>query len=331
MRAPGCRARRWRVVSPVPIPSSSTRSGSERDRVDGRLLHLLVARDLGLDQLEVGLGLPVKLRGHRRSLSWIRGSMAAAQYHTIDLARLSLRPGQATRLDLRLDPGDLEYGGTEYRFGDGTVDGRLDISSHGRRLRAAAALRGRGRGALHALPGSAEVEIEVDAREVDQPTSNDEELRSPYVTDGVLDAGGRATPWRSRCPRRSSAAPSAPGSARSAACRSTTSTANRTVTRRHRTRGWRSCASYSTERGGGRRCARAGCSSNGERPREDRGQRARVGGADELRAGALGDRLRSWASWPSRSSSAARAIPAPPRSRPSPAFNEALSPSTSTL
>jgi uncharacterized protein len=33
----------------------------------------------------------------------------------------------------------------------------------------------------------AEVAVEVDAREVDQPSSRDEELLSPYVTEGVLD------------------------------------------------------------------------------------------------------------------------------------------------
>jgi uncharacterized protein len=33
----------------------------------------------------------------------------------------------------------------------------------------------------------AEVDVEVDAREVDQPASRDEELLSPYVDDGVLD------------------------------------------------------------------------------------------------------------------------------------------------
>ena len=33
----------------------------------------------------------------------------------------------------------------------------------------------------------ARIEIEVDAREVDQPASDDPELRSPYVAEGVLD------------------------------------------------------------------------------------------------------------------------------------------------
>jgi uncharacterized protein len=31
--------------------------------------------------------------------------------------------------------------------------------------------------------------LEIDSREVDQPAANDEELRSPYVTDGNLDVG----------------------------------------------------------------------------------------------------------------------------------------------
>ena len=35
----------------------------------------------------------------------------------------------------------------------------------------------------------AATEIRIDAREVDQPASRDEELRSPYVTDGELDVG----------------------------------------------------------------------------------------------------------------------------------------------
>ena len=35
----------------------------------------------------------------------------------------------------------------------------------------------------------AATEIRIDAREVDQPTSRDEELLSPYVTEGELDVG----------------------------------------------------------------------------------------------------------------------------------------------
>jgi uncharacterized protein len=35
----------------------------------------------------------------------------------------------------------------------------------------------------------ASVELEVDAREVDQPSTDDEELNSPYVEEGILDVG----------------------------------------------------------------------------------------------------------------------------------------------
>ena len=35
----------------------------------------------------------------------------------------------------------------------------------------------------------ASVELEVDAREVDQPSTDDEELTSPYVEEGVLEVG----------------------------------------------------------------------------------------------------------------------------------------------
>ena len=40
--------------------------------------------------------------------------------------------------------------------------------------------------------GDADVEVRVDAREVDQPSSGDEELRSPYVSEEELDIGSWA-------------------------------------------------------------------------------------------------------------------------------------------
>jgi uncharacterized protein len=118
--------------------------------------------------------------------------MAAAEYHTIDLARLSLSPGDGTRLDLRIDPGPLELGGGEYRFADQALDARLDVSrtvaGYALRLRFA----GRVAGPCMRCLGPASVELEVDAREVDQPSAHDEELLSPYVSEGVLDLGAWA-------------------------------------------------------------------------------------------------------------------------------------------
>jgi uncharacterized protein len=111
----------------------------------------------------------------------------APEYHTVDLERLALSPGQGTRIELAVDPGSFEYGGSEYGFDGGTVAGQLEISrtvsGHALRLRFADPLAGPCMRCLE----PARIEVEVDAREVDQRGSRDEELRSPYVTEGELD------------------------------------------------------------------------------------------------------------------------------------------------
>ena len=110
-----------------------------------------------------------------------------SRVHTIDLARLGLAPGQGRRLDLEIGADSLEIGGSEYRFDPGGVPARIDLS----RTAAGYALRLRYAGGL-AGPcvrclATAEVAVEVDAREVDQPGTEDEELTSPYVENGDLD------------------------------------------------------------------------------------------------------------------------------------------------
>ena len=111
----------------------------------------------------------------------------AAEYHTIDLARLALGSGQGRRLDLLVDPGELELGGNAYAFPRGAVAARLDVSrtaaGHALRLRFSGELAGP---CVRCLD-PARIEVAVDAREVDQPASHDEELTSPYVGDGLLD------------------------------------------------------------------------------------------------------------------------------------------------
>jgi len=111
----------------------------------------------------------------------------AAEYHTIDLERLRLRPGQGSRIEVAIDPGRFAYGGNEYSFAEGAADGRVEVSrtlaGFALRLRFAGPLAGPCMRCLE----PARIEVEVDAREVDQPASEDAELRSPYVADGVLD------------------------------------------------------------------------------------------------------------------------------------------------
>jgi uncharacterized protein len=115
--------------------------------------------------------------------------MARTSTTIIDLARLSLAHGQGTRLDLpvRLDP--LELGGQTYVPQAGALEARLDISrpSNGYAFRLRFPLRVEGP-CMRCLDDAA-VETEVDAREVDQSNTEDEELRSPYVVDDQLDLG----------------------------------------------------------------------------------------------------------------------------------------------
>ena len=105
---------------------------------------------------------------------------------TIDLARLAFSPGEGRRLQVTVDPGGVELGGTEYAAGSEPLDARLEISrtaaGHALRLRFEARLAGPCMRCLE----DAGLRVEVDAREVDQPAWRDEELRSPYVEEDVL-------------------------------------------------------------------------------------------------------------------------------------------------
>jgi len=107
---------------------------------------------------------------------------------TIDLARLALSPGQGRRVDLTVDPGELELAGTDYGASGDSVEARLDVSrtaaGYALRLRFGAELAGPCMRCLE----EAGHRIEVDVREVDQPGGG-EELSSPYLDEDQLDVG----------------------------------------------------------------------------------------------------------------------------------------------
>jgi uncharacterized protein len=115
--------------------------------------------------------------------------MARTQTTIVDLARLSLAHGQGARLDLpvRLEP--LELGGQTYLPQAVGLEAKLDVSrpsnGYAFRLRFPLCVEGP---CMRCL-GDAAVETEVDIREIDQANTDDEELRSPYVVDDVLDLG----------------------------------------------------------------------------------------------------------------------------------------------
>ena len=90
-------------------------------------------------------------------------------------------------IPLRLGP--IEIAGQAYEPVPEAATARLDVSrpTHGYalRLRFPFAVEGPCMRCLE----PASVGTEVDAREVDQQDTDDEELRSPYVVDQVLDVG----------------------------------------------------------------------------------------------------------------------------------------------
>ncbi len=106
----------------------------------------------------------------------------------IDLARLSLSPGQARSLELDLEPEPIRLGEQRYLpSASGPI--RIDVSrttggGYALRMRYSARVSGP---CVRCLEEAA-FDEEIDAREVDQPGTGDEELRSPYVDDGRLDA-----------------------------------------------------------------------------------------------------------------------------------------------
>lgn len=107
----------------------------------------------------------------------------------INLTQLSLSYGEGRRLELPLRLEPLELGGQTYAVAPEAVEARVEVSRHssGYAFRLHFPLRLEGP-CMRCL-SAAELETEVDAREVSQEGTDDEELRSPYVADDELDLG----------------------------------------------------------------------------------------------------------------------------------------------
>jgi uncharacterized protein len=105
----------------------------------------------------------------------------------LDLELLALSSGQARSLDLEVELDPIELGGEIYAPAGGGSEVRLDVSrtssGYALRLRFSSEVTG----ACVRCLEEATADLEIDAREVDQPPTEDEELRSPYVSDGQLD------------------------------------------------------------------------------------------------------------------------------------------------
>jgi len=115
--------------------------------------------------------------------------MSAARTTIIDLSRLSLSHGDGRRLELPVALGPFELGGQTYTANPAAPTARLEVSrpSSGFAFRLNFPVHLEGPCVRCLEPGS--LDLEVEAREVDQSATEDPELRSPYVSDDELDIG----------------------------------------------------------------------------------------------------------------------------------------------
>jgi len=104
----------------------------------------------------------------------------------VDLERLALSHGQARALDLEVGLESIVLGGQTYRPAGSGSEARLDVSrtssGYALRLRFSTEMTGP---CVRCLE-DATTELEIESREVDQGGTIDEELRSPYVSEGNL-------------------------------------------------------------------------------------------------------------------------------------------------
>jgi uncharacterized protein len=107
----------------------------------------------------------------------------------IDLSRLALSHGEGRRLELPAGLDPFELGGQAYLADPAAPTVRLEVSrpSGGYAFRLIFPVHLEGP-CVRCLE-DASLDLEVEAREVDQFASEDPELHSPYVTDNDLDIG----------------------------------------------------------------------------------------------------------------------------------------------
>jgi uncharacterized protein len=115
--------------------------------------------------------------------------MSAAPTTIIDLGRLSLAHGEGKRLELPVELAPFELAGQAYVANPASPTVRLEVSrpsgGFAFRLQFPAHLEGPCMRCLE--PGS--LDLEIEAREIDQAATEDEELLSPYVAGDELDIG----------------------------------------------------------------------------------------------------------------------------------------------
>lgn len=115
--------------------------------------------------------------------------MSQVRTTIIDLSRLSLAHGEGKRIQVPVELDPFELGGQTYLANPASPTVRLEISrpSGGFAFRLNFSVHIEGP-CMRCLEPAA-LDLEVESREVHQPSVDDPELRSPYVDEDELDIG----------------------------------------------------------------------------------------------------------------------------------------------
>jgi uncharacterized protein len=113
--------------------------------------------------------------------------MPTAPETVFDLSRLHLSPGEGRRLELAVELAPFELGGQTYIADPAAPKIRLEASRHSSGFAFKLNFPVHIEGPCMRCLEPASIDLEVEAREVDQMNTADLDLRSPYVHEDELD------------------------------------------------------------------------------------------------------------------------------------------------
>jgi uncharacterized protein len=115
--------------------------------------------------------------------------MPAAPQTVLDLSTLHLSPGEGKRVELPVTLAPFELGGQTYVADPAAPQVRLEASRHSSGFAFKLTFAVHVDGPCMRCLEPAEHNLEVEAREVDERSTDDDDLRSPYVDQDELDIG----------------------------------------------------------------------------------------------------------------------------------------------
>ena len=111
---------------------------------------------------------------------------------SFSLRQVKLRPGEQYRDELEVELSPLDYGGQRYLPVPGTVPAEFEITRANTGTVFTLAFTARLFGPCYRCLGDAVLELPIRAREYQDESSQDEEMRTEYVDGNMLDVSGWA-------------------------------------------------------------------------------------------------------------------------------------------